>query len=60
VRHHCAFLKGDGELMVAEVLAHLPQVLLLCLHGDLTSTEVVSVGPASPAPTAVAYDDDLN
>jgi hypothetical protein len=46
--------------MVAEVLAHLPQVLLLCLHGDLTSTEVVSVGPASPAPTAVAYDDDLN
>jgi hypothetical protein len=33
-------LEGDGELVVAEVLAHLPQVLMVRLHGGLVSTDV--------------------
>jgi hypothetical protein len=38
------FLEGDGELVVEEVHTCLPQALVLCLHGSLTSTEVSSMG----------------
>jgi hypothetical protein len=50
-------LEGDGELVVIEVFTCLPQALMLCLHGGLTSTEVDSAGCELAAHTFELVDD---
>jgi hypothetical protein len=44
-------LEGDGELVVAEVLARLLQALMLLLCGSLMGTEVNGAGLELPALT---------
>jgi hypothetical protein len=43
--------------MVVEVLVHLPQVLMLCLHDGLTNTEVRSTGRELAVLTSELADD---